>query len=83
MEYTTFYDAGPVITKASFIGFCHNNSKDACKHKACGWKEPVVKCPTCGREHRKSEAWNRSAYDMKKKAYVKLDEPIPCAPHGG
>lgn len=51
IERTIFYDAGPVITKASFIGFCRDECMSECKHAACGYKEPHRVCPKCGRQH--------------------------------
>ncbi len=49
MDKPIFYDAGPVITKARFVGFCYILKKDRCTHVSCGYKEPELKCPKCGR----------------------------------
>jgi hypothetical protein len=84
MHGTTFYDAGPVITKASFIGFCRPDNKDKCKHQVCGFEEKAYKCPACGKEHVvKHVPTEESVRDPKTGNYTrkKLTHK-PCCPKG-
>lgn len=84
MHGTTFYDAGPVITKASFIGFCRPDNKDRCKHQVCGFEEKAYKCPTCGREHTvRHVADEESVRDPKTGNFSRVKKTnVPCCPRG-
>jgi hypothetical protein len=50
-ETPIFYDAGPVITKAKFIGFCYDDGLDECTHSSCGFVARFRECPKCKKSH--------------------------------